>query len=196
MRYLQRTVYPRSSKQPKTRGRNHVKVLRSETVCKPSRPLIDRSPVVREKRWKNVADVVEKANKTYSLQLTFALNSISEVRNCPFLRPKEVWQALEWLATTYYEARVGQTGEPDFDRSIRTSCGWRYAPHQSKATVARNRKAYTTGVDYKEYTIEEHIGTNRSGDPQHTIRIAFGWDAEIEKVVVGYLGLHQPTQRS
>ena len=196
MIYQQRTVYPRSSKQPKTRGKNHVKALRSELVCKPLRPATVRSPIVYEKRWKNVAEVIEKANKMYSLQLAFALNSSSEVKRCPFLYPNEVWQALQWLATTYYNARMHRKGESDFDRSIRKSCTWRYTAHQSRATMARNQKAYTTRIYGKNYILQEHIGTNRSGNPQHNIRIAFGWDAEMEKVVIGYIGLHQPTQRT
>ncbi len=196
MRYLQRTVYPRRSKQPKTRGKKDVRVLRSENAYKPSDPLTDLSVVVHEKQRKNVAEVVEEAKRAYSLQLEFAPNSNSEVKRCPFLYPNEVWQALQWLATTYYNARMHRKGESDFDRSIRKSCTWRYTAHQSRATMARNQKAYTTRIYGKNHILQEHIGTNRSGNPQHNIRIAFGWDAEMEKVVIGYVGLHQPTRRS
>ena len=196
MRYQQRTVYPQSSKQPKSKAKNHDRALRSEIAYKPSHRPTFRNLIVYEKQWKNVAEVVEEATKRYPRQLAFALNSRSEVKESPFLKPNEVWQALKWLATTYCNARKYQVGEVDFDRSIRDFLTWRYTAHQSRATMARNQKAYTARVDGKEYILEEHIGTNRSGDPQHTIRIAFGWDAKMEKVVIGYVGLHQPTQRS
>lgn len=195
MRFQQRTVYPQSSKQPKTRGKKRVRVLRSDIVSKSWVRPTRRSLFVDERLWKNVAEVVEEAKRTYSRQLEFALNSSSEVRESPFLRASEVLQALKWLATTYYDVRRYQIGAPDFDKSIREALNWRYTPHQSKATMARNQEAYIARIDGKEYILEEHIGTNRSGDPQHTIRIGFKWGAEMEKVIIGYVGLHQPTRR-
>ncbi len=51
-------------------------------------------------------------------------------------------------------------------------------------------------MDERTYTLDEHIGKGTKGDPQYMIRIAFGWDEDIKKVVVGYIGRHQRTQAS
>ena len=39
-------------------------------------------------------------------------------------------------------------------------------------------------------------GKGTSFDPQNTIRIAFDWDDEEKRVVVGYIGRHQKNRRS
>ena len=63
MRYHQRTVYPRCSKQPKTRSKKDVRVLRSDIVNKPSVPLTNPILIVDEGRWKNVGEVVDKGGE-------------------------------------------------------------------------------------------------------------------------------------
>ena len=44
--------------------------------------------------------------------------------------------------------------------------------------------------------MEMHVGKGTSFDPQNTIRIAFDWDEEEQRVVVGYIGRHQKNRRS
>jgi len=42
-------------------------------------------------------------------------------------------------------------------------------------------------------SIEEHIGRGSNKDPGYTVRIAFTWWEDGQKVLVGSVGLHQRT---
>lgn len=51
---------------------------------------------------------------------------------------------------------------------------------------------YEVVVDGRKHKLEEHISTG-NGYARGTIRIAFYWDGDRGKVVVGYIGRHQRT---
>ena len=143
-----------------------------------------------------VADAVETAECDMSDHLKFALNSNSFVEGNPFEKAGEVDSALQWLATIFHDAKTGQAPNPDLEHSIKeTIGGWSYAPHQYGQTMARNSEAYTTVFEGKEYVLENHLRKGSNRDSRHTIRIAFAWDDHLKKVIVGYIGQHQPTRR-
>ena len=144
--------------------------------------------------FENVAHVVRWAEERLADRLSFLLNSRSDTQ-IPFDNPRQVWDALEWLATTYYQAKTGKNGSSDFDLSLRQTCGWRYTPDQSNTTVGQYRDYYETRVGHRRRALREHIGTG-NGYHRGTIRIAFAWDADEQKVVVGYVGRHQRTDAS
>ena len=144
--------------------------------------------------FQSVAEVVRLAEGSLADRLSFILNSKSDVE-VPFDNPRQVWDALEWLATTYHQAKTGENGEPDFNLSLRQVCGWRYVPDQSETTMGRYRDYYETWADRRKLTLREHIGTG-NGYHRGTIRIAFAWEAEKKRVIVGYIGRHQRTRAS
>ena len=144
----------------------------------------------------DVNSAVKQARQKFSRQLLFPLNSESNVEDNPFNTPQTVWEALQWLATTYHQSRTGKLREPNLDRSIREACGWWYKSDQHNTTMGRYRNSYTTKVDGKTYWLKEHIGTGTNRDARYTIRIAFNWDRARQKVVVGYIGRHQRTDAS
>ena len=119
--------------------------------------------------FESVAQVVQLAEKRLTDHLSFPLNSKSDLE-IPFDNPRQVWDALEWLATTYYQAKTGENGEPDFDRSLRHACGWRYTPDQSDTTIGQYRDYYETRVGHQRRELREHIGTG-NGYHRGTIRI-------------------------
>ncbi|MDE0074691.1 MAG: hypothetical protein OXU32_12110 [Gammaproteobacteria bacterium] len=41
------------------------------------------------------------------------------------------------------------------------------------------------------WKLAAHLGKGTSHDPHHTIRIAFAWDEPNERVIVGFVGMHQ-----
>ena len=104
-----------------------------------------------------------------------------------------VLDALEWLATTYYRSRTGEISVPKLDDSIYELCRWRYVSNQSDVTMGQYESSYKTIVDGQAYRLEEHIGRGSSKDPVNTIRVAFHWDRERRRVIVGYIGQHQQT---
>ena len=144
----------------------------------------------------SVEDAVSLAGELFEGKLLVSMNSKSEVEGNPFEKPAEVWDALEWLATTYYDSRTGGASVPDFDQSIREACGWWYKSDQHETTHNKYRDWYTTRVNGKRHWILEHIGTGSGRDARHTIRIAFDWDRDERVVVVGYIGQHQRTDAS
>ena len=144
----------------------------------------------------SVFDAVEIAKGRFRQELVFAPNSESSIEDNPFTDPLRVWEALEWLGTTYYASRMGRLRVTDFDQSIKEACGWWYKGDQGETTVSRYEKSYTTRFGGKRYTLLEHIGKGTTFDARYTIRIAFDWDREKRQVVIGYIGRHQQTDAS
>ena len=144
----------------------------------------------------SVLDAVEIAKSRFRQELLFAANSESSIEDNPFTDPARVWEALQWLATTYYASRMGRLRVTDFDQSIKEACGWWYKSDQGETTVSRYKVSYTTRVNGKRYTLVEHIGKGTTFDARYTIRIAFDWDREKRQVVIGYIGRHQQTDQS
>ena len=85
----------------------------------------------------------------------------------------------------------------DFDRMIKEACpGWSYKPNQTETTMGMYREWYQTSRAGKLYDLANHIGKGNGRDPKNTIRIAFAWDEEDNRVVVGYIGRHQRNSQS
>ncbi len=144
----------------------------------------------------NVNTAVEMAKARFKKELTFAPNSESSIESNPFIRPEKVWEALQWLATTYYKSKMGQLRVTNFDQSIKEACGWWYKSDQGETTVSRYKKSYTAHAYGKTYRLEQHIGKGTNFDARYTIRIAFDWDDDLRQVIVGYIGRHQQTDAS
>ncbi len=141
----------------------------------------------------DVTAAVELARQRFDGQLIFRLNSDSSVEGNQFKWPGKIWNALEWLATTYYDARTGKTQNTDLDASCRQASDMWYKTSQHETTMTSYRNSYTTKVDGRTIWLQEHIGKGTSFDPRRTIRIAFDWDRDLRKVVIGYIGQHQRT---
>ena len=138
----------------------------------------------------SVKQALEFARKRYPDRLTISLNKKSDP-DYNYTRPKEVWDALEWLATTYHKTQTGEARIIDLNESIRNTCGgWEYKPNQHDITFNMYREWYTTTMDGTTYELRKHIGkgTGRDGN---IIRIAFNWDEDSQRVLVGYIGPHQ-----
>ena len=141
----------------------------------------------------SVNDAVALAKERFDDKLLFQLNGKSRVEDNPFRHPKAVWDALHWLATTYYGFRTGESNLSSLDVSIREACKWWYRGHQSDMTMNKYEEWYTTKVENKIHWLKKHIGTGSSKDARYTIRIAFDWDKSKERVVIGFIGQHQQT---
>lgn len=143
----------------------------------------------------SVRGAIAFARERFPDALLIKLNSASE-EGSPFRRPDEVYRALAWLATEYRQLRTSPPGAaPDFNRRLKEVCpGWEYRAGQSDTALGMFKTDYETVVDGTVYRLEQHIGKGSRGDPQYMIRIAFAWDGDLQKVIVGYVGRHQRTQ--
>ncbi len=144
----------------------------------------------------DVNTAVKLAKQQFKGQLLVQPNSESDIETNPFNTPQAVWEALRWLATTYYQSRTGALRMTDFNQSIHEICRWWYKSDQHDSTMRRYRNSYSTQVNGKRYWLAEHVGKGTSRDARYTIRIGFDWDRDLKKVVVGFIGQHQQTDAS
>jgi len=143
----------------------------------------------------SVKQALDLAKARYGSRLVYHPNSKSE-SDYNYRRPKEVWDALEWLAKTYYAVQTGKERVIDLNESIRNTCGgWEYKANQTDITLNTFREWYETTKDGKTYELREHLAKG-TGRDANVIRIAFAWDDDSERVIVGYIGPHQRTRSS
>jgi hypothetical protein len=152
-----------------------------------------------EANFDTVAEAIEQAERQFGGQLAFCWNSKSEDADSPFEDARSVFLALKWLATDYHDSRTGRKPCPDRDVAVRQAVpGWAFSNHQSKKTMTdrRHREWYHAKHDGREFSLPEHLKCGSGTDARHNIRIAFNWDDESEKVVLGFLGQHQQNDAS
>ena len=138
----------------------------------------------------SIRQAVALARTRYDDRLVFRLNKKSDP-DYSYTRPKEVWDALEWLATTYHGTQTGEGRVIDLNESIRNTCsGWEYKANQNDITFNMYREWYTTTMDGATFELRKHIGKG-TGRDSNIIRIAFNWDDDSRRVLVGYIGPHQ-----
>ena len=136
---------------------------------------------------RSVREAIAKAREMFPERLLIKLNSRSN-EDTPFENPAEVFDVLAWLATAYRNVPHDQIAE---------NCpGWSYKAGQSATTMGRFRDWYQTYVNGTAWELSTHVGKGNSHDPRYTIRIAFAWDEQNERVIVGFVGPHQRSQRS
>ena len=146
----------------------------------------DGEPVAAEPVG-SVREAIAQAREMFPDRLLIKLNSRSN-EDTPFVNPPEVLDALAWLATAYRNGPTDRIGE--------TCPGWFYKSKTSAATMGRFRDWYRTRVNGTAWELAAHLGKGTSHDPHHTIRIAFAWDEQNERVIVGFVGLHQRNRTS
>ena len=145
---------------------------------------------------KSVKQAIGLARERYGSKLLISLNKKSDP-DYNYNRPKEVWDALEWLATTYHRTQTGEARVIDLNESIKNTCGgWEYKPNQTDITFNTYREWYTTTKDGNTYELRKHIGKGISRGDGNIIRIAFAWDEDTQRVVIGYIGPHQRNRSS
>lgn len=143
----------------------------------------------------SVKQALDLAKARYGDRLVYHPNSKSE-SDYNYRRPKEVWDALEWLARTYYAVKMGEERIIDLNESIRSTCGgWEYKANQTEITLNTFREWYETAKDGKTHVLREHLAKG-TGRDANVIRIAFAWDEESQRVIVGYIGPHQRNRGS
>ena len=116
-------------------------------------------------------------------------------KECTFDDPLQVFKALEWLGTVYVNSRMGKI-TLDLGKSSLEQTGMQYRSHQKETTMGNFSEEYYIQVRGKTVPLAEHLvqGTNRDG--RKTIRIAFAYDKDTQKVLIGFIGQHQTTRNS
>lgn len=136
-------------------------------------------------------EVVQIASKVHADRLMFAqeaFDSADESSSCDLVA--DAWQILSHIATTLYELRFKTENVGDLGKQFQEKTGYEYAKTEGKQTKAdsnlkRHRKVTHNG---KNYEIWPHIKKGNEGNKM--IRIHFDFDAEEQKILIGYVGLH------
>ena len=139
-----------------------------------------------------LAGALMRAREWYSNRLVFRLNAESWVAGNPFEDPQSVSDALEWLAATYFSARQGEFDHAQLNESLYRACRWKYSSNQADNAFFQSEGHYRMLVNGRAYFLNETIGKGVGEDPVNAIRIAFYWDRQRERVVIGYIGQHKP----
>jgi hypothetical protein len=138
-------------------------------------------------------EAVEHFKGMYSeSELEFLPRAERGARDNSYQDPQQIFRALEWLATTYREAR--SEGGTDLEHSCLTLTGMNYKRGQSVTTMGQYADDYKVTWNKTTRELKEHMGHGSSKEAGETIRIAFFYDKETKKVVVGYIGQHQRTR--
>jgi hypothetical protein len=105
-----------------------------------------------------------------------------------FRHPEKLFDLLRKLSTEYYHSIQGGKG----DAQARQIFGEAYSARDSEGVENNKRATSLRTFDYRGVSVEMHqhlkIGVKPSA--AETIRVHFMWDAEREKLIVGYCGPH------
>jgi hypothetical protein len=144
-----------------------------------------------------VEEAVERAKKLFGNRLIFALNAKSKVEGSAFEEPEELMKALSWLATAYFDSKTGvKSGKPLRDSIKESLPDWFYSGGQCPQTVGAFKEWYHCQFENRKWELGEHIGTGKSKDARHTIRVGFTWDRDGKRVIVGFIGQHQRNRQT
>ena len=143
----------------------------------------------------NIGDAIKRAATAYSNSLRIPGAAMRKEASL-YEDPQEIFDVLEWIATTYHAAKAGDAPGTDLDHSCREETGFTYSANQSELTMSKAKGDYNITHDGISYSLEEHVKKGTSTDPRYTIRIAFAYDEEIKKVIIGFIGQHQKTSKS
>jgi hypothetical protein len=120
-------------------------------------------------------------------------------RNCPFLRPAEVEEALEDLndvAADWVEQRkIKGSGGDLYQHLVSRGWGKRCSMHISDTTRTKYKANYSFEYKNEKQLFEPHI-TLGSGDPNSCASIHFILDQDEGKIVIGHVGRHLPNTKT
>lgn len=130
-------------------------------------------------------------------RLVFLSRAESDAKKSKYASPVAVFDALTALATTYLDSRKGIVSVTDMNRLFMEQCGFVYAGHQSETTMGAHKDEYYARLeDGRKISFEEHLKKGKGQNPRDCIRIAFCYDAQTQRVYVGFMGHHQTNTKS
>ena len=145
----------------------------------------------------SVDEAMKRARQAFEDQLVFALNSKSTKSGSPFQPAPETLKAFQWIATTYRDSKMGKGAGQDLNLEVQGSMpGWSFTPRQTGAATGPYKEWYQCQHNGTTYPVHEHLKFGSRRCAEDTIRIAFTFCSEMEKVVIGFIGQHQKNSKS
>ena len=142
----------------------------------------------------SVDEALEKAQREWPDAFSLAFNGRSEPSGYPFKDADQFYRGLKFLAGTFRDAKANRRNCPDLVTACKEQTGLDYSPNQSPSTMGEFPEYYRTLYEGEEVPLKGHIGRGNNKDPRLSFRLAFYYDKDRDKVVLGYLGQHQRTR--
>ena len=142
----------------------------------------------------SVDEALEKSKTCWPGAFAYAFNNRSEPRGYPFKDGDQFFRGLQFLATTFRDAMAGRRDCPDLVTACKEESGLNYSPNQSPSTMGEFPEYYRTRYEGEDVPLTRHLGRGNNKDPRLSFRLAFYYDKDRDKVVLGYLGQHQRTR--
>lgn len=111
------------------------------------------------------------------------------VKKCNFEDQEFIFKALDMLATTYRDVKLGLVDRMAYSKAceelgLDMGGSIAEAPSEDYFFQWKGRRTF----------LDQHIGRGISRDPRYCFRCYFTWDEEEAKVVIGWLPSHLPTR--
>ena len=141
-----------------------------------------------------VDEALDKAQSEWPDAFAVAFNNRSTPHGYPFKDADQFYRGLKFLATTFRDAKARRRPCPDLVSACKEESGLDYSPNQSPSTMGEFPEYYRTLYAGAEVPLKGHLGRGNNKDPRLSFRLAFYYDKEADKVVLGFLGQHQRTR--
>ncbi len=149
---------------------------------------------------KALTDIPALVTEHYPNRVLISKRAVKSLEESPYTQAQDVWDAIELLGTTYWEAfqnGLGSTteiGTKDLRYAAKT-INWEYAPHLSAGTGVLY-EGYNIRYKDRQADMSRHLKRGKSRDPKFSFRIYFEYDADDKVIVLHYAGRHLDNSRS
>ncbi|MBX3730401.1 MAG: hypothetical protein KF858_14575 [Candidatus Sumerlaeia bacterium] len=141
----------------------------------------------------SLLEVQEWVEEHYGGRLVLLPRALRGARESVYRDPPLVYKCLQFLATEYRDARVGEESTQEAPQESIRRLGVELTRSISPSRAGQEGDTYfvhwPTSKD-RRWFLEWHLKKGTSHDPRESLRIYFFWDAQREQVVVGWMTSH------
>ena len=138
------------------------------------------------------ADVIEYFQKVFGDRIAFTERGIKTGCKCD-IRAEGLWYYLYHMATSLYE--IHHEGKPDVVAEFLHAAGIEVAMGEGSSSRKDNKimALRKDTYDGKEISVEPHVKLNAQRAGTEHQRIYYCYDAELSKIIIGWIGDHLDT---
>lgn len=115
--------------------------------------------------------------------------AIAAAKRSEYASPELAFAALELLAGTYRQVKIGEAPRERLLQELRT-LGLDIGGSVDPSRAGAEGDEYFVRWRGRRRFLDQHLGKGVSRDPRFTLRVYFTWDDEDGVVVVGWLPSH------
>ena len=137
-------------------------------------------------------ELIERLATRYPERIHVNLNRGSDPDH-RYVHHERLVEALDWLAEDFHQLKTKRrTGNYELLKAeLYERCKFTFEPHQSEIEDRVDASDYWTRTEGgREIQISHRLKRGNQNGPR-MVRIAFAWDEQTQKVVIGFAGAHQ-----